>query len=89
MVGIGAGLLILSDCFVLNNTTLCGLKLLRANVSILNILPLQITCTCKALNVAVNVGVSKLVCCNSVGAVRVLPLLTDANMEYGFYNNNV
>lgn len=74
---------------MLNNTTLCGLKLLRANVSILNILPLQIACTCKVLNVAVNVGVSKLVCYNSVGAVRVLPLLTDANMEYGFYNNNV
>ncbi|XXN13667.1 MAG: hypothetical protein AAI902_00315 [Candidatus Hodgkinia cicadicola] len=91
VVGVGAGLLILSDSFVLNNTTLFGLKLLRANVSILNVLPLQITCICKILNAAVNVGISKLMCYNSVGggAAPVLPLLTNASMEYGLYNSNV
>ncbi len=89
VVGVGAGLLILSNCFVLNNNTLFGLGLLRANVSILNILPLQITCVCEVLNVSVNVGVSKLMCYSSVGAAPVLPLLASANVECGVYNDNV
>lgn len=91
VLGVGAGLLILSNCFVLNNATLFGLGLLRANVSILNILPLQITCVCEVLSVAINVGISKLMCYSSidVGAAPVLPLLTSANMECGLYSNNV
>ncbi len=89
VVGVGAGLLILSNCFVLNNNTLFGLGLLRANVSILNILPSQITCVCKILNATINVGVSKLMCYSNAGAAPILPLLTSADMEYGVYNNNV
>ncbi len=92
MVGVGAGLLILSECFVLNNNTLLGLNLLNASVSLLNVLPLQVTCFCRALNASVKVGISKLLyygTSTSTSTTRVQSLLTSANMEHGIYRNNV
>lgn len=91
ILGVGVGLLILSNCFVLGNTTFFGLRLLNANVSVLNILPQRLGCVCKVLNVAVDVGVSKLMRFSNVGvgALPALPLLTSANAEYGVYNSNV
>ncbi|XXN13838.1 MAG: cobyric acid synthase [Candidatus Hodgkinia cicadicola] len=91
IVGVGAGILILSNCFVLSGSTFSGLKLLRANISVLNILPMQVVCACSVLNVNVKVGVNKLMFYSDVSAdgARVLPLLTATGTDYGIYDGNI
>ncbi|XXM93365.1 MAG: cobyric acid synthase [Candidatus Hodgkinia cicadicola] len=89
IVGIGAGLLMLSDYFISNNVGLRGLRLLRASVSILSTPPLVSVCYCKPLDVSAKICVNKLIHYNSCGsAVRTHTLLASANMEHGVYNSN-
>ncbi|ATY93499.1 Cobyric acid synthase [Candidatus Hodgkinia cicadicola] len=87
IIGVGAGLLMLSDKFTLNNNVFFGFGILRASVSILSVPASWVTCYCKLLNLSISVGASKTICYNSTSvSERVLPLLANNYAEYGIYS---
>ncbi|XXM93688.1 cobyric acid synthase [Candidatus Hodgkinia cicadicola] len=92
ILGVGAGLQILSEAFFLKTSVPeVGLGLLETGVLCFDALPSWSTCTCELLRLQVKVGVANRLKCVSAGgtAPRVLPLLVSPSGEHGVYNDSV
>ncbi|XXN19790.1 MAG: cobyric acid synthase [Candidatus Hodgkinia cicadicola] len=90
IIGVGAGLLMLSNKFTFNNSTLFGLGILGVNVSVSSVLAFRVACYCSMLNLIVKVGTNKAFCYSSASFnSRVLPLLVSDRAQHGVYDCGV